>query len=88
MTITIKYEFDNKIYNYDYVLDYKDLEEYLLPPAYKGKVIEDSYRAGIRKALSECGINEDRVSSDEYFIAFIKERYEEIAREQYEQEEY
>lgn len=88
MLIGIDYEWDNldvggKVIEHAHLLYYPeikhdDIVDYLTPNALPSDCT-NIYRRGINKALEY--VDFDKLEDDIYFIAFIKERYEDDAKE-------
>ena len=74
----IEYEYEVNIKKYDIV-------DYLMPQGEKDKGKANYYMTKMLEFLLECGaVDESELENDEYFVEFMKERYEEQAKEEWE----
>ena len=83
--IKIKYNFNGEIFEYECDYTLQDICDYLIPPKVHFATGEKiAYIEGMKKVINNFGLNKDMVEEDEYFAEYLKKRYEEIARESFE----
>jgi len=90
MKITINYNFNGTMFAYDVLVSEEDFCDYLLPKSIittysmTDKEIV-AYREGIKKVLKNFDLDADKLEENDYFVEFLKTRYEEIARQEFEE---
>lgn len=77
-----KLEYQDVDYEYDAYITEEDVVDYIVP----GVLRENEraiYERAVRQAIEVLGIDYDALSDNEFFCEFIKDKYEEKAREEF-----
>lgn len=82
VVVNYKKELENVDYNYIATITEEDIEDYLMPSILRNTDDEALYRRAIRHTLSNIYVDYDKLEEDEYFVAFIKQRYYEQAEQE------